>query len=156
MRQYISCTAVGDSRSQPSTKYNVDDVDDTHNQVQPGLHGDDVGDTIWKLSNAILLTAAEKRTSSNNKCRCNNISHLSLSLSLSTAAEKRSSMAAITNADAPPTLLCRFTPADSIVGAWRRITPLFWAGLCHHPGMGGIMGLSGPGLCHYRPARCRG
>ena len=33
--------------------------------------------------------------------------------------------------------------------------PLFWAGLCHRR-MGGIMGLSGPGLCHYRPAWCRG
>ena len=44
--------------------------------------------------------------------------------------------------------------AYSIVGAWARIMPLFWAGLCHHPGMRRIMGLSGPGLFHYRPPYC--
>ena len=46
-------------------------------------------------------------------------------------------------------------PSLSIVGAWHWIMPLFWAGLCHHPGMGRITGLSELGLCHYRPPRCR-
>ena len=44
--------------------------------------------------------------------------------------------------------------AYSIVGAWARIMPLFWAGLCHHPGMRRIMGLSRTGLFHYRPPYC--
>ena len=100
------CGEDDDYAAQVTLEAEVTDGLRADDDPQCSDHGADFGDVLVAGGGNDVDETHEKTTGSNYKCRWQmlySISHLSLSLS--TGAERRSSMAAITNADAPPSLL---------------------------------------------------